>query len=63
MEQQQQTYQVQLPVFKGPLDLLLHLIEQREQLRAEQARAEQARAERTWGGQPPADRADEPEED
>lgn len=25
-----QTYQVQLPVFKGPLDLLLHLIEQQE---------------------------------
>jgi segregation and condensation protein A len=27
---EQQTYQVQLPTFKGPLDLLLHLIEQRE---------------------------------
>jgi segregation and condensation protein A len=26
----QQTYQVQLPVFKGPMDLLLHLIEQNE---------------------------------
>ena len=27
---EQQAYQVQLPVFKGPLDLLLHLIEQQE---------------------------------
>jgi segregation and condensation protein A len=27
---EQHTYQVQLPAFKGPLDLLLHLIEQQE---------------------------------
>ena len=27
---EQQAYQVQLPLFKGPLDLLLHLIEQQE---------------------------------
>jgi segregation and condensation protein A len=27
---EQQAYQVRLPVFKGPLDLLLHLIEQQE---------------------------------
>jgi len=27
---QQQTYQVQLPTFQGPLDLLLHLIEQQQ---------------------------------
>ena len=30
MEMEQQAYQVQLPAFKGPMDLLLHLIEQQE---------------------------------